>query len=139
MLLASLEVTKKEVNRALASLAADGQQANNSFNNTTPAVGLLASNGSVTTLTQSVEGAAVGVSCIVTSLSLLLPLSLSLPSAGDTINNSSSSSSSKFILSSNSSCDPKFCCSSSIFVSRVIGRRSSHDLVVLQECDHLTV
>lgn len=88
MLLASLEVTKRETSRALASLAVDEQQVNNSGNNTTPAIGLLASNGSLasgevgsagseTTLTQSVGGgvggAAVDVSCILTSPPLLLP------------------------------------------------------------------
>ena len=139
MLLASLEVTKKEVTRALVSLAADGQLANNNVNNTSPAVGLLAiTNGSLAGGGQvasvgSNGEAAVDVSCIVTSPSLAIAFALS--SAGESINNSSS----KFLLSSSSSCDPKLCCSSSISVRRVIGRRSSHDLVVLQECDHLTV
>ena len=139
MLLASLEVTKKEVTRALVSLAADGQLANNNVNNTSPAVGLLAiTNGSLAGGGQvasvgSNGEAAVDVSCIVTSQSLAIVFALS--SAGESINNSSS----KFLLSSSSSCDPKLCCSSSISVRRVIGRRSSHDLVVLQECDHLTV
>ena len=137
MLLASMEVTKKEVTRALVSLAADGQLANNNVNNTTPAVGLLAiTNGSLAGGGQvgsvgSNGEAAVDVSCIVTSQSLAIVFALS--SAGESINNSSS----KFLLSSN--CDTKLCCSSSISVRRVIGRRSSHDLVVLQECDHLTV
>ena len=144
MLLASLEVTKKEVTRALVSLAADGQLANNNVNNTTPAVGLLAiTNGSLAGGGQvgsvgSNGEAAVDVSCIVTSqfvTSQSLAIVFALSSAGESINNSSS----KFLLSSSSSCDPKLCCSSSISVRRVIGRRSSHDLVVLQECDHLTV
>lgn len=144
MLLASLEVTKKEVTRALVSLAADGQLANNNVNNTTPAVGLLAiTNGSLAGGGQvasvgSNGEAAVDVSCIVTSqfvTSQSLAIVFALSSAGESINNSSS----KFLLSSSSSCDPKLCCSSSISVRRVIGRRSSHHLVVLQECDHLTV
>ena len=144
MLLASLEVTKKEVTRALVSLAADGQLANNNVNNTTPAVGLLAiTNGSLAGGEQvgsvgSNGEAAVDVSCIVTSqfvTSQSLAIVFALSSAGESINNSSS----KFLLSSSSSCDPKLCCSSSISVRRVIGRRSSHHLVVLQECDHLTV
>ena len=144
MLLASLEVTKKEVTRALVSLAADGQLANN----TTPAVGLLAiTNGSLAGGGQvgsvgSNGEAAVDVSCIVTSqfvtsqfvTSQSLAIVFALSSAGESINNSSS----KFLLSS-SSCDPKLCCSSSISVRRVKGRRSSHHLVVLQDCDHLTV
>ena len=144
MLLASMEVTKKEVTRALVSLAADGQLANNNVNNTTPAVGLLAiTNGSLAGGEQvgsvgSNGEAAVDVSCIVTSqfvTSQSLAIVFALSSAGESINNSSS----KFLLSSSSSCDPKLCCSSSISVRRVIGRRSSHHLVVLQECDHLTV
>ena len=145
MLLASLEVTKKEVTRALVSLAADGQLANNNVNNATPAVGLLAitngtlaGGGQVGSVGSNGE-AAVDVSCIVTSqfvTSQSLAIVFALSSAGESINNSSSS---KFLLSSSSSCDPKLCCSSSISVRRVIGRRSSHHLVVLQECDHLTV
>ena len=134
MLLASMEVTKKEVTRALVSLAADGQLANNNVNNTTPAVGLLAiTNGSLAGGGQvgsvgSNGEAAVDVSCIVTSQFVTSPsLAIALSSAGESINNSSSS------------CDPKLCCSSSLSVRRVIGRRSSHHLVVLQECDHLTV
>ena len=61
VLLASLEATKSETTRALASLAAQKQQAT--------AVGLPASNG---TLAAS-GAAAVDVSCIVASPSLFLP------------------------------------------------------------------
>jgi len=79
VLLASLEVTKRETSRALASLAVDEQQVNNSGNNTTPAIGLLASNGSLaggevgsagseTTLTQSVGGGVGGAAVDVTPL-----------------------------------------------------------------------